>query len=106
MSRKNSGISVVDLSRTGQQKEDLDASGIDQSDPDDKSDEEEIQVMLSDDEEEAKRRSEKTYHLQFVQCMSVLVKCCCSLIADLPTFRQAAEDVTVKVSEFLSFAQF
>lgn len=72
-------------------------SAADQADEGDYSDDGDIRVILSDDEDEAKLRSEQTYNLQFVQCISVLVKCCCSLIADLPTFRQAAEDVTAKV---------
>jgi hypothetical protein len=53
-------------------------------------------VVLSDDEEEEKLRSENPHNLPFVKCISTLLKCCCSLIADLPEFRKGAEIVTSK----------
>lgn len=54
-------------------------------------------VVLSDDEDEERRKAEQSHNLQFVKCISSLVQCCCSLIADLPTFRKGAEVVTKQV---------
>ncbi len=54
-----------------------------------------IEVVLSDDEREEKRKGELTFNLHFVQCIMVLMNCCCSLMKDIPRFKIEAENVTV-----------